>query len=369
MPVQVEPETPVGMRVRMVPRGADPGLLPQGQGHSLSGVRPGRRCPHHQLQRRGARTPVTGQGDGQAGPEPSVGDDPGHVPAEQIRRQPTQIRTKAGDELGAVAVAHGAQIEIDVDPGGGAGPRPVTDRTPCGRGLDHGRRHGVLAHALPHQQVGRNRVREVMCHQHSPCANDSPDPYEELFFILRIISTAMRICQSPSTAHHPSSTHAATPGVARRVPPSPPATDRAEGNDQRPSPSTGRSPTSSVLSVSATRTCRPRRSGNCRLSASATAMGSTSTATPRVRGPVIRRFRPQGPRFVHAGEDQYARFGIGGEEPRREQLGGCAASQYPVESDALSDPRGRCFSRPLEFLDENALPGVGGADPVVVAAG
>jgi hypothetical protein len=67
---------------------------------------------------------------------------PGHVPAEQIRRQPAQICTEVSGEIGAVAVAHGAQIEIGVDPGGGAGTRPVTDRTPCGRGLDHGRWHG-----------------------------------------------------------------------------------------------------------------------------------------------------------------------------------------------------------------------------------
>lgn len=44
MPVQVEPESPTGMRVWMVSRGTDPGLLPQGQGHPLSGVRPGWRC-------------------------------------------------------------------------------------------------------------------------------------------------------------------------------------------------------------------------------------------------------------------------------------------------------------------------------------
>ncbi|MFE2844473.1 hypothetical protein ACFXKS_13060 [Streptomyces scopuliridis] len=101
------------------------------------------------------------------------------MPAEQIRSQTAQIRTKMGDEIGAVAVTRGAQIKIDVDPGGGARPGPVTNRTSCGRGLDHGRWHGVLTYALPHQQVSRNRIREVMCHQQSPCANDSPDLYEE----------------------------------------------------------------------------------------------------------------------------------------------------------------------------------------------
>ncbi len=195
MPVQVEPETPGGMWVRMVPRCAGTVLVPECQGHPLAGVRPSRRCPHHQLQRRGARTAITAEGDGQPGPEPPVGSNSRHVPAKQIRCQPTQIRSKTGDELGAVAVAHGAQIEIDVDPSGGAGPRPVTDHTPCGRSLDHGRWYGVLTHALPHQQMGRD-VREVVCHQHSPCANDSPDLYEELFFIPDIISTCMWICQS-----------------------------------------------------------------------------------------------------------------------------------------------------------------------------
>jgi hypothetical protein len=37
-----------------------------------------------------------------------------------------------------------------------------------------------------------------MCHQHSPCANDSPIPYEEKFFISGIVTTPMSICQSPS---------------------------------------------------------------------------------------------------------------------------------------------------------------------------
>jgi hypothetical protein len=123
-----------------------------------------------------------------------------------------------GDEIGAVAVAHGAQIEIDVDPGGGAGPRPVTDRTPCGRGLDHGRWHGVLTHALPHQQAGRNPVREVMCHQHSPCANDSPNPKDERFFICSILTTPMSICQSSWTAHRPSFDARPAPGAALRIP-------------------------------------------------------------------------------------------------------------------------------------------------------
>ncbi|QKG20103.1 hypothetical protein ACTIVE_1739 [Actinomadura verrucosospora] len=188
MPMQVEPETPSGMWVRIAPRCAVTVLAPEGQGHPLAGIRPSRRCSHHQLQRSGAGTAITAEGDGQPGPDPPVGSNARHVPAKQIRCQPTQIRSKTGDELGAVAVTHGAQIEIDVDPSGGAGPRPVTDRTPRGRSLDHGQWYGVLTHALPHQQVGRN-VREVGCHQHSPCANDSPDLYEELFFIPDIIST------------------------------------------------------------------------------------------------------------------------------------------------------------------------------------
>ncbi|MEU5639661.1 hypothetical protein [Streptomyces milbemycinicus] len=33
-----------------------------------------------------------------------------------------------------------------------------------------------------------------MCHQHSPCANDSPNPYEEKFFIPGIVTTSLAIC-------------------------------------------------------------------------------------------------------------------------------------------------------------------------------
>lgn len=81
-----------------------------------------------------------------------------------------------------MAIAHGAQIEIDIDPGGGASPRPVTSRTARGRVLNHGRWHGVIAYALPHQKAGGNRFREVSCHQHSPCADDSPNPKEGKLF-------------------------------------------------------------------------------------------------------------------------------------------------------------------------------------------
>lgn len=196
VPVQVEPEAPVGMRMRVVPGSAAPRPLPQGERDALSGIRPGRRRPHHQVQWRcGVAGPVAGQRDGEAGPEPAVRGDPGQVPAEQVRREQAQIRPEAGGEIGAVAVPHGAQIEIYVDPGGGARPRPVAPGTPCRRGLDHGRWHGVLAHALPHQQVGRKLVHEVRCHQHSPCVNDSPIRYEEKFFIARIVATARTICQ------------------------------------------------------------------------------------------------------------------------------------------------------------------------------
>lgn len=187
MPMQIEPETPTGML-----RG--PGRLPERQRHPLPGTRPGRRGPHHQLH---ATTQIAAQGDRQPRPEPSVRSDPWHVPAEQIRRQPPQIRTKASDEFSAMPVAHSTQIEINVDPSGGTSPRPVAGHTSCGGGLDHRQRYGVLAHALPHQQAGRNRGRG-RCHQHSPCANDSPDPYEELLFIPESISAARAICQSTS---------------------------------------------------------------------------------------------------------------------------------------------------------------------------
>ncbi|MFB7750978.1 hypothetical protein ACFC18_15560, partial [Streptomyces sp. NPDC056121] len=38
--------------------------------------------------------------------------------------------------------------------------------------------------------------REVMCHQHSPCADDSSDPNEEKVFIAGIVTTPKTICQS-----------------------------------------------------------------------------------------------------------------------------------------------------------------------------
>ncbi|MPY54892.1 hypothetical protein [Streptomyces acidicola] len=50
-----------------------------------------------------------------------------------------------------------------------------------------------------------------MCHQHSPCANDSPNPYEEKFFISNIINTPRTICLQ--TAHRP---YAAFAPPARR---------------------------------------------------------------------------------------------------------------------------------------------------------
>lgn len=193
--------------------------LPHVQRHPLSGVRLGGRCPHHEVQRRAAASPVTGQGDGEAGPQAPVGGDPGHVPAEQIGRESAQICTDTGGDIGAVAVAHGAQIEVYVDPGGGTGPRPVTGRTARGRGLDHGQWHGVLAYALPHQQVGGNLLREVMCHQHSPCADDSSDPKERKVFIAGIVTTPKTICQSLSnrpsavrpSAYVPTAAHGARP--------------------------------------------------------------------------------------------------------------------------------------------------------------
>ncbi|MBA2813740.1 hypothetical protein E0500_042130 [Streptomyces sp. KM273126] len=50
--------------------------------------------------------------------------------------------------------------------------------------------------------MGWNLVRVVMCHQHSPCANDSPNPYEEKFFISNIINIPRTICLQ--TAQQPS---------------------------------------------------------------------------------------------------------------------------------------------------------------------
>lgn len=83
-----------------------------------------------------------------------------------------------GPDLGckflAMGTGHGTQIEIDIDACGGTRPRPVPGEASGGRSLDHGRRHGELAHAQPEGKAGIP-IRDLSEHQHSPCADGTPN--------------------------------------------------------------------------------------------------------------------------------------------------------------------------------------------------
>lgn len=190
MAVQVEPEPPVGMGMRMTAcAGIVEGSVPQGEADPLTGIRPGGRSPDHEVHRTGAvtpcdvmplATPVPGQGDGQPRPQQAVGSDPRHVPAQQVRCQLAEIGPELGRDFATVDACHGARIEIDIDARGGARPRPVADVAAGGRSLDHGRRHGELTHARPEGESGKagNPVRGLSEHQHSPCVDGSPNRAE-----------------------------------------------------------------------------------------------------------------------------------------------------------------------------------------------
>ena len=178
--VQVQPEPPVRAGMRMV-RTPVPGRVPQGEADALTGIRPGGSGPHHQLHRTPTAPPrhaVPGEGDGQGRPQQPVGSDSRHVPAQQVRSQLTQVRPDPGGELSAMGTCHGTQIEVDVEAGGGTGPGPVTAEAAGGGGLDHGGRHGELAHAQPEGKPGIP-VRGVSGHQHSPCADEAPNLLSE----------------------------------------------------------------------------------------------------------------------------------------------------------------------------------------------
>lgn len=83
-----------------------------------------------------------------------------------------KVRPDEGGEFPAVAARHGPEAQIDVDADCGARSCPVTGLTAGGRSLDHGGRHGELAHARPEGRAGiPNRGRSER--QHSPCADGS----------------------------------------------------------------------------------------------------------------------------------------------------------------------------------------------------
>lgn len=177
--VQVEAEPPFGAGAgARITAGA--GSVPQREADPLTGVRPGRSGPGDEVdptcpRPRPAllRDLVPGQREGQVRAQQPVGSDARHVPAQQVGRQMPEIGPDPGREVVAVRARHGTQIEIDIHACGGAGPGPVPDGTAGGRGLDHGRRHGVLAYAQPEGKAGIP-IRGLSEHQHSPCADGTP---------------------------------------------------------------------------------------------------------------------------------------------------------------------------------------------------
>ena len=131
--------------------GLGAGSVPQREADPLTGVRPGRRCPGHEVHRRLPPSRpagvVPGQGDGQTRAQQPVGSDPRHVPAQQVRSQMAEIGADPGGELPAVGTSHGAQIEIDVDACGGARPGPVA------------RQHGGRSQSRSWTAARRTRAR------------------------------------------------------------------------------------------------------------------------------------------------------------------------------------------------------------------
>ncbi len=85
-----------------------------------------------------------------------------------------EIGPEPGGQLAAVAASDGAQVKVNVDASGGTCPGPVTDATTNGRSFDHEGRHGVLAYP-PQERKAGIRSRGQGAHQHSPCANRTPN--------------------------------------------------------------------------------------------------------------------------------------------------------------------------------------------------
>ncbi len=145
-----------------VRRAGSAGAFPQRQRDPLPGVGPGGRGPHDQVRRRSrGRTRLLREGDGGPGLKVPVGAILGMCQRSRSGREARRSARRRVVRSGAVAVAHGAQIEVDVDPGGGAGPRPVTG--PLGgrwrsRSWTVARRTGARCRHI--SRVGRDSVRE-----------------------------------------------------------------------------------------------------------------------------------------------------------------------------------------------------------------
>lgn len=179
MPMEVEPEPSVGARMRMV-RGIR--AVPQRQRDPLTGIRPGGSGADHLMHGTcSAATfcrfdvPVAGQRDGQPGAQKAVGGHAWQVPAQQVGCEVTEVVRDLRGDIDAVCVGQHGHIDVDIESRCGTGTAPVACTTPVGCGLDHGRRHGDLAHTQPEGQSRVDPIRGRRVHQHSPCANWAPN--------------------------------------------------------------------------------------------------------------------------------------------------------------------------------------------------
>lgn len=170
--MEVEPKSCIGTRVRMVP-----GIraVPQGQYDALPGIHPGRSSADNQMNGTRSATSisrndvtVSGQCDGQRGAQQSIRGHTWQVPAQQVGRQVVEVVRDLRGDVGAVGAGRHGQIDVDIEPRCGTSATPITRKTPVGCGLDHGQRHGELAHTQPEGQSGVDPVRGRRVHQHSP---------------------------------------------------------------------------------------------------------------------------------------------------------------------------------------------------------
>ncbi|GAB2520545.1 hypothetical protein GCM10027167_24520 [Nocardia heshunensis] len=159
------------------------GFVPQREADPLTGIRPCRCGTYDEVYRTGTVATgfiiavVSGQGQSESRSQESVGGDPGHMPAQEVWGEVSQIGPNPRRERAAMSACQGPQTDVDVETRCGTSPAPVTDGTPGSRGFDHGRRHGELPHAQPERNSGIHPVRKE--HQRSPIANETPNPGSE----------------------------------------------------------------------------------------------------------------------------------------------------------------------------------------------
>ena len=109
-----------------------------------------------------------------------------------------EIGPDPGGTLPTMGPGHRPQVEVDIDPRGGAGSGPVPGTPASGRGLDHGGRHGELTHAQPQGRTGIH-IRGLSEHQHSPCADVTPDLFTEWVVIAGSVAPGAMAHQSFSS--------------------------------------------------------------------------------------------------------------------------------------------------------------------------